>query len=506
MRPPRTSSNHTMTSLPTLRSLAAVAALAAAVAAQSPFTIGNLVAVRIGDGTTALSNATQAVFLDEYTTAGVLVQSIPLPTAPNGANRQFTFRGGATSEGYLNLSTNGLYLLLTGYDVPPAAAIALTEQAPASTTNRVIARVDLGGGIDTSTALVDAYNGGPTLAGNVRAAVSDDGTRFWISGTGAAGSAGVRYVAAVGDTTSLNLQAGSPTNTRVAGIYDGQLYATSASTSFLGVVKIGDGLPTTVNQTATLLTGFPTAGGTAAGSAYDFFFADPNTLYVADDNAVNSTIGGINKWTRDPVTGAWSRQYRLQLGGAGAQTAARSLTGVVQNGVTTLYATCNTANVATTTLASVVDTGPNSTVTALITSPANTAFRGLRLLTKPSTATRFPAACGTTGIKFHGNAEIGTDVRTTVLNPVGFPFVGYGLTQIGLPALPGCGCIIGHDFTLLFSTPLPPAAASHTLSIPNAPGVIGLPILVQGMDLFAPGGCTQPLDLTLTDYFRFVIQ
>ena len=235
MRPPRTSSNHTMTSLPTLRSLAAIAALAAAVAAQSPFTLGNLVAVRVGDGTTALSNTTQAVFLDEYTTAGVLVQSIALPTAPNGANRQFSFRGAASSEGYLNVSSNGLYLLLAGYDVPPGAALALTEQAPASTTNRVVARVDLAGGIDTSTALADAYNGGPTVQGNVRSVVSDDGLRFWLSGTGASGSAGVRYAAAVGDTTALGVQSGAPTNTRVAGIYDGQLYTSSASTGYLGV-------------------------------------------------------------------------------------------------------------------------------------------------------------------------------------------------------------------------------------------------------------------------------
>lgn len=507
MRLLRTSSNHTMTSLPTLRSLAAIAALAAAIAAQSPLTLGNLVTVRVGDGANALTNATQAVFLDEYTPAGVLVQSIALPTAPNGNNRQFTFRGGSTSEGYLNVSSNGLYLLLAGYDVPPGAAVALTEQAPASTTNRVVARIDLAGQIDTTTALTDAYNGGPTTAGNVRAAVSDDGSRFWLSGTGASGSAGVRYVAAVGDTTSIGVQSGAPTNTRVAGIYDGQLYTSSASTVYLGINKVGDGLPTAPGQAAvTLLQGFPTTGGTAASSAYDFFFADPDTLYVADDNAVASTAGGINKWTRDPVTGTWTKQYRLQLGGAGAQTAARSISGFVQNGVTTLYAVCNTSGLATTTLVSVVDAGPASAVTALATSPANTAFRGLRLLTKPSTATRFPAACGTAGIKLNGNAEVGTDVRTTVTNPVGFPFIGYGLTQIGLPVIPGCACTLGHDFMLLFSTPLPPAAASHTLSIPNVPGVVGLPILVQGMDLFAPGGCTQPLDFTLTDYFRFVIQ
>lgn len=481
-------------------------AFAAAAAAQSPFTIGNLVVARLGDGTTALSSATAPVFLDEYTPAGVLVQSIALPTTPSGNNRQFTIRGSAASEGALNLSGNGVYLMLAGYDAPVGSALALTEQAPASTTNRVVARIDLSGQIDTSTALTDAYNGSATVQGNIRGAASDDGTRFWLSGTGASGSAGVRYVAAVGDTTSLTLQAGAPTNTRVVGIYDSQLYTTSASTVYLGVVKIGDGLPVTGNQTATLLQGFPTTGGTAASSAYDFFFADANTLYVADDNAVNSTIGGINKWTFDAATGTWTRQYRLQLGGAGAQTAARSLTGFVQNGVTTLYAVCNTSGAATTTLVSVVDTGPASTVNSLIVSPINTAFRGVRRLSKPSTVQRFPAACGAAGIKMNGNAEVGTDVRTTILNPVGFPFLGYGFTQIGLPVIPNCLCTLGHEFSFLLSTPLPPAAAANTLSIPNDPNLIGLAILAQGLDLFAPGGCTTPLDFTLTDYFRFVIQ
>jgi hypothetical protein len=483
-----------------------ILAFAAAAAAQSPFTIGNLVVARVGDGTATLTTATAPVFLDEYTPAGVLVQSIALPTAPNGNNRQFTFRGGAASEGFLNVSANGLYLLLTGYDTPVGSALALTEQAPASTTNRVVARIDLSGQVDTTTALTDAYSGSATVQGNIRGAVSDDGSRFWLSGTGASGTAGVRYVAAVGDTTSVTLQAGAPTNTRVAGVYDGQLYTTSASTVYLGVCKVGDGLPTTGSQPVTLLQGFPTTGGTAASSAYDFFFADANTLYVADDNAVNSTIGGINKWTFDAATGTWTRQYRLQLGGAGAQTAARGLTGFVQNGVTTLYATCNTSGQTTTTLVSVVDTGPASTVTSLITSPANTAFRGVRRIGKPSTVQRFAAACGTTGIKMNGNAEVGTDVRTTLLGPVGFPFVGYGFTQIGLPVIPGCLCTLGHEFSFLVGTPLPPAAAANTLSIPNDPNLIGLAILAQGLDLFAPGGCTSPLDFTLTDYFRFVIQ
>ena len=54
------------------------------------FTPGNIVVYRIGDGTTTLTSAASAVFLDEYSPAGVIAQSIPLPTAVNGADRALT--------------------------------------------------------------------------------------------------------------------------------------------------------------------------------------------------------------------------------------------------------------------------------------------------------------------------------------------------------------------------------------------------------------------------------
>lgn len=83
------------------------------------FTPGNIVVVRIGDGTAAPTSAATAVFLDEYTIGGVFVQTIALPTADNGSNQTFTLSGTATSEGSLNLSGNGQYLTLAGYDAAP---------------------------------------------------------------------------------------------------------------------------------------------------------------------------------------------------------------------------------------------------------------------------------------------------------------------------------------------------------------------------------------------------
>src|SRR5262249_17571744 len=61
------------------------------------FTSGNLVVYRVGDGSAALGSGATAVFLDEYTPGGVLVQSIALPTTISGANRRLTASGSATS-------------------------------------------------------------------------------------------------------------------------------------------------------------------------------------------------------------------------------------------------------------------------------------------------------------------------------------------------------------------------------------------------------------------------
>ena len=54
---------------------------------MAAFTPGNIVIYRVGDGTSSLVNTGNAVFLDEYTPSGTLVQSIALPTADSGTNQ-----------------------------------------------------------------------------------------------------------------------------------------------------------------------------------------------------------------------------------------------------------------------------------------------------------------------------------------------------------------------------------------------------------------------------------
>src|SRR5262245_51312858 len=80
-------------------SLTEIVRLTRSVRADASFTPCNLVVYRVGTGSGSLLNSGNAVFLDEYTPAGTLVQSIPLPATASGSNHQLIASGTATSEG-----------------------------------------------------------------------------------------------------------------------------------------------------------------------------------------------------------------------------------------------------------------------------------------------------------------------------------------------------------------------------------------------------------------------
>jgi hypothetical protein len=224
---------------------------------QSPFTQGNLVVYRVGDGISVLANTGNPVFLDEYTTSGILVQSVPMPTSQCGSNKPLVAAGTATAEGLMNRSVDGHYLLLGGYatTIPYASSLTLTTS---DVVPRVIGVVTAGAVINTSTALTDAAS-----AGSPRGVCSTDGNDLWISGS----TGGGRYTT-LGSTTSIQLTT-TPSNLRALNIFNGQLYASSQSGAFR-LSSIGVGIPITSGQTTTNLPGFPTS----TGSPYGFYFAD----------------------------------------------------------------------------------------------------------------------------------------------------------------------------------------------------------------------------------------
>jgi hypothetical protein len=357
----------------TTKTAIALATLAtlSTIAQAAPINAGDLVVYRVGTGAAGLTSAATDVFLDEYTAAGSFVQSIAMPTLSLGASNALTASGTATSEGELTLSSNGSFLVLTGYK----AAVGTTGIAATTGTvaPRTVGLVNVAtGAIDTSTALTDFSSGN-----NPRSAVSTNGTDLWVAG--AAG--GIRYTT-TGSTTSTQIST-TVTNNRQLEIFNGQLYSSDSSGTAVRIGADGVGLPTTAGQTITNLPGIP-----VTGSPYSFFMADldagvvgVDTMYVADDtNTVG--VGGITKYSL--VGGAWVNKGTV---GAAAD-AYRGLTGVVSGGTVQLFATRKGGSGATGggELVAVSDAaGYNaafapSSLNLLATAATNEAFRGVALV------------------------------------------------------------------------------------------------------------------------------
>ena len=407
----------------------------------SPFTPGNVVVARVGDGTAALTGSATAVFLLEYTPAGTLVQTIALPSTATLPQRALTASGTSTSELGLTRSADGRYLILTGYDAAPGLA-SITGTA-SSATPRVIGRIAPDGSFDTSTAIGDAFS-----ATSIRSAASADGTSFYALG----GNSGVRYLpfanAATGTTVQLNT---SPTNTRVVNIFDGNLYITSGSGTNIGVNQVGTGLPTTSGQTVALLPGLP-AGG--IGSPYAFYFADLSSsvagvdvVYVVYDG---TTTSGIQKYSL--VSGSW-----VSNGTIGSGTALRGLTAAVAGGTVSLYATSGTSLYALADNAGYNAAPSTATLpTAIVTAAINTALRGLALAPVGAAATPAPTITSFTPT----SAAAGATVTITGTNFT-------GATALTLNGVAITGFTVVNATTITFVVPA--SASSGTIAV-TTPG------------------------------------
>ena len=326
------------------------------------FTPGNLVAVRVGDGSAALTSAATPVFLAEYTPTGTLVQTIPLPTADASSTRAFTNSGTATSDNNMTRSADGRYLVLTGYNATPGTASVTSTTS--SATNRLIGRVAADGSIDTSTRIDDAFS-----STNFRSAASVDGSTFYAAG----GNSGIRYLPLgnTGPTTALST--GSPVNFRAVNIFGGNLYVSSSASPNYGVNQIGTGLPTAAGAAVMLLPGFPSASGP---SSYGIYFADLSpavpgldVVYIADDN----TTGGIQKWSL--VGGTWTLNGTI---GGSTTALLRGLTGT-RTGTAVQLVASGGGGLYTVTDQAGYNVVPSTAAlpAPLVTPPANTAFRGV---------------------------------------------------------------------------------------------------------------------------------
>lgn len=321
-----------------------------------PYIPGNLAVLRLGTGA-AIGSAASQVTIDEYSTAGSLVLSRPLPNTVNGTNYPLTNSGSAGSEGALSLSGDHQYLSMAGYN----ATVGTTSVA-STTVGRVIGIMDSYGETNTSTILPTVFSGN-----NIRGAITSNGTDIWASSP-----LGVVSTTLGANSNGTSLYSSS-TNTRTLGIYNNQLYSSFSS----AINKVGTGLPTTTSQTNSSLLSY------AGTNAYAFimFDIDPlvtgnDLIYIADQTA------GIYKYSFNGTT--WTARGNIPAtGGCTGLTAFETCSGIE------IYVTVGTTAGnkiykfidATAYNATITNSGTNISTSGVLiaTAPTNTIFRGLAL-------------------------------------------------------------------------------------------------------------------------------
>jgi len=448
-----------------------VAAFAAGSALAAPFKPGNIVVARVGDGNVALTAAAAAVFLDEYTPAGQLVQSIALPTSLGARNYILTAAGSASTELSMTRSADGRYLVLTGYGATPGtAAVASTAAVDVA---RVIGLVAADGSVDTSTRT------GDDASGAIRAAATVDGTGLYSVGA----SSGVRYQL-VGSAASTPLNT-APTNIRSINVAGGNVYVATASSPFVGLSQVGTGLPTAAGQTAVALPGFAVAGA----SPYGFYLADldatvpgVDVAYVADERA----SAGIQKWSL--VGGTWV------LNGTIAGSGVRGL-----QGTTTGTSVALVASTASSLYALTDNTGYNVAPTqtdlpdALATAGTNMAFRGVSLApVAPAPAiASFAPASGAVGATVTVTGSNLTGASAVTLNGVtitGFTVVNATTLTFAVPTGATSGAVAvttpgGTATSATAFTVTAPVAAPTIASFTPTTGGVGTTVTITGTNL-----------------------
>ena len=348
----------------------------AAYSAQQ-FLPGNLAVLRVGDGVESPGSHGNAVFLDQFSTNGSFLNSIPVPA---NATNALIVSGSASSEGGLTRSADGRLLLLAGYNIALSNSLSSLASSAATNVPRVVGALDIAGSFSLVGATTNEYS-----KNNIRSGTSDGRGNYW----GAGANSGTFYF---GDATPDTVQT-NVANTRVIQDLGGSLYFSTGSGT--PVIWRISGTPTSSNGPPTLVL----ARG-AGGSPFAFAFnPDFTVAYVADDTLAGE--GGVQRW--DFADGSWALSYVFTgLTNSGAHGLAVDFSGPRA----AVYAT--TAESTANRLVKLVDAGPASPVTTLASAGANQLFRGVTFTPDADVAPRvFNAASATNGFRLTWTALIG---------------------------------------------------------------------------------------------------
>src|ERR1035441_6887138 len=296
---------------------------------------------------------TSPVLLDQVSATGTLVNTLAIPTTMG------TTSFSSKSELALNLSTDGTAITFMGYVAPTNTVDVSNSNTPGAydPTNpaggsyyRAVVQVGANGAIQgTPTNSYSGNNGRAAIlangiyymAGNANNGsgtpaniIDTAGAQLALPGQSAATppiQIGVFSISQViNPATGLPYppdKAGKDNNFRGLTIFNNTLYMTKGSggNGINTVYRVGDkgSLPTAANASSAAITipnGFPNtlASGANPANPFGLFFANANTLYVADEgdgtaaNAATSTIAELQKWVLN--NGVWTRVYVLQNG------------------------------------------------------------------------------------------------------------------------------------------------------------------------------------------------
>jgi hypothetical protein len=317
---------------------------------------------------------TSPIFLDRFVVTGTTLTPVHTLNVPAD---QVVTSFPSKSEVALNLSTDGKSITFMSYVAPANTLDVSNSNTPnhVDPTNpvkasfqRAVVQVDAAGGSDAvQITPVNTYSGN-----NGRAAILDSvHGQYYLAGNAGNGSGtqptvivndtGVQIATPGGpaETTVVGVQQGSPGNAngfqfgfsvvqspynvapfsytadksgkddnfRSVAIFNNTLYVAKGSggNGINTVYQVGTAgtLPTTLDAattTFTILPGFPTVLAKNAGATNPFaiWFADANTLYVADEGDGKAAdaatgAGGLQKWSLQG-DGKWHLLYTLTNG------------------------------------------------------------------------------------------------------------------------------------------------------------------------------------------------
>jgi hypothetical protein len=241
--------------------------------AFAQFTIDNLVVLRVGDGSAALSNAATAVTLDQFTQLGASVNSTSFTN--------LTLSGTATSEGALYNYGSGLSFGGYGAAAGTAGIVATTS----ATVKRNAVTVSFAGGAPVLAPLTGTPTS-PFSANNIRGVA--------MNGPLGPGNVPTRIVAVGANTGVVNadlsgasqIASSNITNIRVVQtVGDDVYYATGSGTQ--GVYKVTGGATGTAITSSLVF-------GSGAGSIYDFQLLSDGDYLFSDDGS--GSTGGLKRW------------------------------------------------------------------------------------------------------------------------------------------------------------------------------------------------------------------